>query len=70
MGGILERDEIDEPDTVGEGRLEAPGHRDCEAGLADPARPKQRQEARRILEEMATEYFQLMIPIDQGCWSG
>jgi hypothetical protein len=66
VGGILERHEIDKPDTVREGRFDAAGRGERQSGLADTAGSRDRQETPGLAEEVLAQDLQLAIPADQG----
>ncbi len=66
VGGVLERDQIDKPDPIGEGVLHAAGRGEREPGFADAARSHQGEETYGIAEEVVAQVLQFLIAADQG----
>ena len=65
QGGIDQRRQVDKPDPVGEVLPHALRGGDGQAGLADPTRSGQGQQADLLAGEEGAEARQLLLPVDQ-----
>ena len=66
QGGIGQRRQVDKPDPVGEVLPHPLRRGDGQAGLADPTRSGQGQQADLVFGEEGAEARRLLLPVDQA----